>query len=575
MSEAPAFSILALSILFLLALFIGRMITHIRLPRVTGYLLTGIIAGPSLAGWLDIPPIIGAMALEKFHVISEVALVLILLSIGMRFRVEFLQRWRSRILVFSLTEIIITCLTVFVLVIIVNQFYISQIIDISNLDNISSFNIAVFLSILAIATAPAATLLVIREYESEGPVTDAVTTLVGINNLVTIIVFNIAVSFMHSSDISLNNLLLPIFVPILTGGTIGFIMSIWAQRLEQDQEFQLLILGGSISVWGICNLLGYDFLLGSFACGLILVNSSPKSERIFNATKQFDYALYVVFFVLAGASFHLDDLPHIGILGIIYIFGRIIGKLLGCRIGAVMGRFSTIEQKWIGFAMLSQAGVAIGLCNSLSSMGAPGEEIISTVVLGSVVVFELIGPISVRFGLVRAGEVPLLTLLAKKASIGSFEVLFQVINYFRSSIGIPKGHNVDNAEEILVKHIMRTNVNTIRDNTPFEELLHFISHSRYDRFPIVDKEGNFVGVIDYSDIRNIIFNPILSNLVLAVDLVKEVSLVTYPDKTVSDVLDIFKKHKDISYLPVVEESSPDKLLGIICQNDVLAVFRKK
>ncbi|MDY6934562.1 MAG: cation:proton antiporter [Spirochaetota bacterium] len=574
MNDSLATTFVLLAVLFLLALFIGRLVARLHIPRVTGYLLTGLFVGPSFADLFNIQPILNAYILNRLYTISEIALTLIVFSIAMQFRGELLQRWKRRIIIFSISEIVITCSLVFLCILVASLLYTEHLIEGFTHDISLPLYLSIFLSIFAIATAPAATLMVIREYESEGPVTDAVTTLIGFNNLFTIIAFIIATFLLITPKDNIFDLLSQIINPILIGGILGFIMSIWAQRLELVTEFQLLTLGGNIAVLGLCKLFGYNFLLGSFACGMLFVNFSPQADKVLNSIKQFDYALYVIFFVLAGATLHLEALTHIGVLGFAYIVARIIGKLLGCRLGAKFGKFKNPEQNWSGFAMLAQAGVAIGLCHSLRDMNMPGKEIISTVVLGSVVIFELIGPISIRFGLVRAGEVPLLTLLAKKAPIGSFEGVHQVVNYFRSSIGIPMGHSVDNAKDILVKHIMRTNVNTIHEDTPFDELLHLIAHSRYDRFPILDKEGRFVGVIDYSDIRNVLFDPILTNLIVALDLVKEVQIVTHPNSTIGDVLKIFKKHKNISYLPVVDENETDRLKGIISQNDVLAVFRK-
>jgi len=574
MEKHPAFVFFGLAALFFIALFLGRLVAKMRIPRVTGYLLTGLFAGPSFAHLLHVNPILGAAMIEKMRAMSEIALVLILISIGMHFRGEFIRRWRQRIFLFSASEVLATWLLVTLFITTVNILITRHVLtEMGSLESSSAY-LGVLLGVLAIATAPAATLLVIREYESEGPLTDAVTTLVGLNNFATIIAFNIVVHFTLMSDAGFLHLILRILVPIGIGCGIGFLMSSWAQKLSTVADYQLVVLGGSLMIMALCKFLNYDFLLACFAAGMVLVNASPKSDEIFKAIKQFDYALYVIFFVIAGASLHLEEIGYIGLLGIMYIVGRILGKLIGTFLGARVGQFSINEQKYTGFTMLAQAGVAIGLCQALVKMEAPGADFFATIVYGSVVIFELIGPVSVRFGLVSAGEVPLLTLLAKRAPSGLFEGLHQVVDYFRGSIGLPKGHQVQSARDILVKHIMRTNVNTIRDNTPFNELLHQIAHSRYDRFPVVDENGRFLGVIDYEDIRDILFEPSLSQLVVAHDLVKKVALVTYENSTLGEVLEFFRKHKNITYLPVVEDLAPEKLIGMVSQNDVLATFRK-
>lgn len=574
MENHPVLSAIVLALIFLLALFVGRLSSRMHIPRVTGYLLTGLATGPSLARILDITPMISKKSIETLQPISELALILILLAIGMRFKGKFFQRWRRQIVIFSATEISLTFGLVFITTFFINIFLVQQVLqEYGHLLN-SSLYIGLLLAILAVATAPAATLMVIREYNSEGPVTDVVTTLVGLNNFFAIISFIVASFFLFSPEKGLLTLIIRIAAPVMIGILIGFMISTWAERLELDYEYHLLILGGSIAVLSVCNLLGYDRLLSSFICGVVIANSSPRADNIVRTVRQFDYPLYVIFFVLAGATLHIESLTHIGIIGIVYIAARTAGKFIGCRIGARLGNFSTVEQNWTGFAMVAQAGVAIGLCNNITKICAPGDILLTTIVLGSVVIFELFGPTSIRFGLVRAGEVPLLTLLAKKAPLGSFESLHQVVNFFRSSIGMPSGHKVGSASDILVRHLMRTNVSTVHEDTPFDELLHFIAHSNYDRFPVVDSEDHFVGVIDYTDIRDVLFNPILSNLILAVDLVTKPAAVVNPENTLGEVLEIFKKQKDTSFLMVVDKENQDKLIGIISQNDVLAAFRR-
>lgn len=574
MQNQPGFIFLGLAVLFLVALLVSRFLARFRIPRVTGYLLTGLLAGPSMAKILDLPALLSHDMLERMQSMADIALVLILLSIGMRFRGVHLQRWRSRILIFSAVEVLLTFVIVAVLTMFANIEFVKQAFpELGGLTE-SSLYVGAFLGVIAMATAPAATLLVIREYESEGPVTDAVTMLVGLNNLITIVAFNILLHFTLTPDQNLWVLVQRILVPVGIGTAFGFLASIWSQKLSSLTEYQLIILGTSLGIMAVCKIFEFDYLLACLFAGITLVNASPKADDLLNALKKFDYALYVIFFVLAGASLHIEALGHIGIVGIVYILARTVGKFAGCFLGARLGRFNLPEQKYTGLTMLAQAGVAIGLCQTLLCFEAPGADYLSTIVFGSVVVFELLGPISIRQGLVKAGEVPLLTLLTKKAASGTFEGLHQVVNFFRGAIGLPVGHKVDSAKDILVQHIMRTNVDTIRDNMAFNELLHHIAHSRYDRFPVVDNQGDFVGVIDYEDIRDILFDATLSQLVVALDLVKKVALVTYPDSTLGDVLQLFNQHKDITYLPVVETLNPTKLVGMVSQNDVLATFRR-
>jgi len=267
-------------------------------------------------------------------------------------------------------------------------------------------------------------------------------------------------------------------------------------------------------------------------------------------------------------------LGHIGLLGVAYVLARTLGKWLGARVGAAIGGFGKRERSYVGLTLLAQAGVAIGLAASLSRQWPEGGQLLQTVVLGSVVVFELVGPLAVRFGLVRAGEVPILSLLQKRAPKGAMEGMHSVVHHFRSSLGLPAWKKFHEPGDIYVGHIMRQNVETIPNNTPFNELLRIIAHSRYDRFPVVDAEGRFLGMINYTEIRELLFEPTLMPLVVAGELVSSEKNAVNPDQPLWEVMEMLKTNRNISYFPVVDPDEPDRLLGILSQNEVLSAYRR-
>jgi len=404
----------AVGICFLAALIIGRLSAIIRIPRVTGYLVVGIIAGPSLSKLLGYPVLIDLNILEYVKIISDVALAFIMLTIGSQFKFLSLKRWGKRLAVLSASEIIMSFLFVFIVILLFNQFVNKTIINTSIGLFRSSVYFALFTGIIAMATAPAASLMVIREYESDGPVTDIVLALIGLNNLISILVFNIVTHFLLNSDASTLAFIFELVGPILIGFIIGMIISVWAQNIENQTEYIILLIGALVANIGLCWLWQLDIFLSCFITGVTIINASPKASVLFDSLKKVDYPLYVMFFVIAGASLHIEALTHIGMLGIAYIITRTMGKVFGNWLGAKLGDFGYIERRWLGYAMIAQAGVAIGLSQSLAKTWPEGGVIIQTVILGSVVFFELLGPITVRQALVHAGEVPLITLLAKK-----------------------------------------------------------------------------------------------------------------------------------------------------------------
>jgi Kef-type K+ transport system membrane component KefB len=563
----------ALAVIYCGALIGGRVAGLFHVPRVTGYLLAGLLVGPSFAHLCGLPQLITLAALDHLRLISDVALGLILLNIGGQCRTEHLKRWKQRILWFACGEIGLTFTLVALFVSLLNQFVMHTTLPGFSLWQ-TSLAFALLLGVIAIATAPAATLMVVREYEADGPVTHTALTLVGLNNIVSILAFIAVCHWLLQPDEGAGTMLWQMLGPLLIGSLIGFIVSVWAQRLETANEQKLLLLGAVFSVIAIGRILGISPLLAALMLGVVLANSSPRWHRLMESLRQIDYPLYVAFFVIAGANLHLETLRHLGLLGIAYVLARTLGKFFGARLGARLGRFSANRGFCTGFTLLAQAGVAIGLAANLAQKWPAGGHLLQSVVLGSVVLFELIGPLAIRFGLVRAGEVPILSLLEKRAPQGAIEGLHNVVEHFRSSLGIPAGHQLRDPGDILVKHIMRRNVETIVNSTPFNELLHLIAHSRYDRFPVVDVDSHFVGMINYTEIRNLLFEPALANLVVASDLAGESHIAMHPDQTLRDALEVLEKYRYISYFPVIDPEQPQLLLGILSQNDLLAAFRR-
>ena len=565
--------IYALAVILIGALIGGRLASFCRLPRVTGYLLAGLLVGPSFADLFDLPQLINHKSLDELKVISDVALALILMNIGGQLRTENLRRWRQRIFIFSLSEAVLTGLLVGLSVFCVNQFLIQQTVPGLELFN-TSLLFGVFTGTISIATAPAATLMVIREFEAEGPVTSAVLTLVSLNNLLSVFAFSVAIQLLVVPGGNFFSIAYQLCVPLLLGAGGGLLMSLWAQRMELPSEQKILLLGGVAAVAVISRVLGLEPLLSCLVLGTILADSSPRWHRLLKSLNEVDYPLYVVFFVLAGANLHIETLSHIGLLGVVYVIARTFGKLAGSWLGARLGKFGQREQNWTGMTLLAQAGMAIGLAATLAKQWPVGGKMVETVILGSVVIFELIGPLAVRHGLVRAGEVPLLSLLRKRAPQSGMEGLHSVANHFRNSLGLPAGRKLHDPGDILVRHVMRHNVETIHHATPFQELLRVIAHSRYDRFPVVDDDQNFIGIINYTDIRNLLFDQSLSGLLVARDLVSAPHHSIPPDTSLREALKTLQKKRNISYFPVIDPEEPQKLLGILSQNDVLAAFRR-
>jgi CBS domain-containing protein len=238
-------------------------------------------------------------------------------------------------------------------------------------------------------------------------------------------------------------------------------------------------------------------------------------------------------------------------------------------------QFGSIAERWLGVGMLAQAGVAVGFAHQLGeSWGAQGKKL-EALILAAVLVFEMIGPILTRAALVHGGEVPVLALLSRGAPVGVFEGMHEVIGHIRLALGIPVWRKSNNPAHVLVRHVMRRNVETARDNLPFAKVLQLLGHTRYDRIPVLDASGRLVGQICYADVAGILFDDALSSLVVARDLMTPAPITLATDDTLDKALRVFAASPDVTYVPVVDGADPKRLLGIVRQNDVLAACRRQ
>jgi Kef-type K+ transport system membrane component KefB/predicted transcriptional regulator len=549
----------SLGVLYLFALGAGRFSALIRIPRVTGYLVVGLVAGPSMADLLGLPALITPDQLHELTPLHDVVLGLIVLTIGGSFRFKSVRKFGPRIFRISAVEIGITAAAVGGGTLLLCDGWLK----------------AIFLAIMAITTAPAATQMVMREYESEGPLTDTILPLIGINNLVAIVAFILVKNHWISIDVSPAGTALQIFGPLGLGTLIGLVVAVREQRMTRQVERQILVLAAVATIVGIADFLDISAMFSALVAGVVVVNASPNDRRIFDDLAAIDYPLYVIFFIMAGAELHIESLSHMGTVGVGYVAFRILGKYFGCRLGAMSAGTSSTVRQWLGPGMLAQAGLAIGLANTLAREWHGHGKSIQTVILASVVVFEIIGPLLTRKSLVSAGEVTVLKLLVQRSPVGYAEGFHQVINHFKDSLGIDPGMRIERPTDIPVAHIMRRNVEVLKSHVSFDEVLRTLGHSRYDRLPVVNDNDELIGVIQYQDISQVLFDPALRNLVVAGDIATEDHFLLTPEDTLEKAMRLLENHRDHSYLLVVEKDNPKSLVGVVRHNDVLSTQRRQ
>jgi Kef-type K+ transport system membrane component KefB len=383
----------SVAVILLFALLAGHIVKFLRIPEVTGYIIAGVALGPSGLAWIS------SHNLQTLDVFSEVALGLILFSIGGVFEWSQMRSIGRRVVIITAVESLLA----------------GSLVTLGMLAAGQPWQVSVLLGAVAIETAAASTLMVIRECNSEGPLTDTLTGIIAVNNVVCLIVFSIAAS---AIDLSLQfpsslgqaawQAVFPVvwqlFGSMALGYLIGLLLASWASQVKEHGEVLILLTGCVLLAVGVASYLDLSPLIASLGVGATMVNLSARSRGLFAALSETDPPLYAIFFVIAGADLNIGLLPSLGILGVIYAVGRTAGKLLGVGWTTAKLRLEPQVRRLLGVSMLSQAGLAIGLVLITGARFPQFAATVTTVVLAAVALFELIGPVSARFALVRSGE---------------------------------------------------------------------------------------------------------------------------------------------------------------------------
>lgn len=382
---------LSLGLILAVGLLSSKLMKLIRLPNVTGYLISGILIGPYCLKLLS------PTMLDSLSIVPEIALGFIAFSIGAEFKLSYLKK-------IGPSPIVIAFFEGFGAMILLDAVLILLRYDIS---------FALALGAIASATAPAATLMVVRQYKAKGPVTDALLSVVAIDDAVAIIGFGLSMAVAKvlsagGGGFEIKMILDPmkeIFGAVALGALAGVILAgltKWftgrGNRLTCAICMILLCLG--ISVWA-----GFSTLLCCMTMSCFYVNLSKEYDKVFELVDRMTPPIFTMFFVISGATLKLGVLPSVGVVGVIYIIVRVIGKYLGALAGAKISKAQPAVAKYLGFALVPQAGVAIGLSavalNQLPQFGVQ----IQTVVLCATVIYELIGPVITKLALKGAKEI--------------------------------------------------------------------------------------------------------------------------------------------------------------------------
>ncbi len=385
--------ILSIGFILLCGLLSGRLIKKIKFPSVTAYLLLGIALGPSVSN------IISVELISASEFISHIVLGLIAFSLGQNFTRQFFQKLGRTVICISIVEVLVTWAAVTLSVVFIAR---------------QPFFVAFLLGAIASATAPAATVMVMREYKSKGRFTDVLLGVIAIDDAWCLIVFAISLAVAKALvSHSVNGLFLKIISSssmeiigsFLLGGTVAYLATRISKYIQTSTELLIYTLGFILLTTGIALKLNFSVLLANMFLGAVLINMKGTNFRFFEVLKSIDSPLYMLFFCLVGVNLHLELIPKIGFLGLIYLLFRIFGKVLGSRLGAQVARSDEKTKKYLGWGLLPQAGVALGCALVIKSNFPQVGNIIFTTIVTTTVIYELFGPICTKIALGRAGDI--------------------------------------------------------------------------------------------------------------------------------------------------------------------------
>ena len=406
-------TLLSVSVALLAGLLMTRVFKKLKLPAVTAYLIAGVLVGPYCLGAVGINGLgfSSHEAVSALGLVSEVALGFIAFSIGNEFRLDDLKKTGKQALVIGILQAVVAMLLVDVALVALHFMMPDKL----------SLAQALTLGAIATATAPAATLMVVRQYKAKGPLTKLLLPIVALDDAVGLVAF--AVSFgiaktLVSGDLDLISILVNPFVEIIASLILGAVMGWVLTQLEKLYNSNTNRLNLTIGVVFLtASLSGLHFELGPvsvhfsslLACmmlGTVFCNICPLSEDLMERSDKWTSPLFALFFVISGAELELDvflDLSIV-IIGAVYILFRSAGKYFGAMWSAMMTKCSPQICKYLGITLWPQAGVALGMCATAMQLGEQGN-LIRNITLFSVLVYEIFGPVLTRMALQAAGEI--------------------------------------------------------------------------------------------------------------------------------------------------------------------------
>lgn len=376
----------------LVGILLGKFMIKFNIPSVPGYIIAGLILGVSGFKFIN------DQNLESFSFISDFALGIIAFNIGSELNLKLIKKMGKSIVIIAFCESLGAFVLVTGIMLLLKQ----------------PIEIALILGAVSSATAPAATVMVLKECKAKGPLTSTLLGVVAVDDAVCLMIYAIAASvakvFVKHEVVTINKVLIhpitEIALSIVVGGFLGFILAILLKKARNNTELLSFVVGMILLLVGISQAIHLSPLLACMSLGIMIANVSDNANKVFHSIESFSPPIIAAFFVLAGARLDISLIPHIGVVGVLYLLFRVTGKVLGAALGGKISKAPSIVTKNLGFGLISQVGVAIGLAITVQHefAGTQLAAIVLTVLLATTIITEIVGPILTKRAVINSGE---------------------------------------------------------------------------------------------------------------------------------------------------------------------------
>ncbi|MCK4993828.1 MAG: cation:proton antiporter [Candidatus Omnitrophica bacterium] len=383
--------ILGISLILLFGVLSGKIAEKIKTPAITAYLVLGIFIGPYAARFVPMS------VLNASGIISNFALSIIAFSIGQNFSFSIFKQigkqviWISVLAAFGAWVFVVVGMRMIGL----------------------PLYVALIFGAISTATAPAALIMVIRQYKAKGKFTDILMGVVAIDDAWGLIVFSVCLAFarkIHFNQAAsmaqvIIGSLLQIGLSLVMGGIIGWMFCTFAYHIRNKRDLLIYTIGTIFLTAGLALHFHLSVLLSCMILSAVIVNIHKESFRFFDVLQTIDWPIYLIFFVLAGANLEIEMLKHIGLIGVVYLIARVVGKCIGTYFGAVFSHAGHEVKTYMGIAQMPQAGVALGMALISKSVFPELGSMIFTAVAATTIIYEIIGPFFVKLSLYKTGQI--------------------------------------------------------------------------------------------------------------------------------------------------------------------------